>query len=136
MRQILRVGPYRGPTEPQSLWGVRSRENETSDGDSFRFRLSCCPILSDLLEHVAMTALCLLPGILHQGCHHQDIPLALLITSLPGWKDPCQEVLFKACTQYLNLNNKQDHHIVHSDWGKGNFKAKMKISALLMQCCR
>lgn len=68
---------------------MRSREDETSDGDSFRFRLSCLLILSALQQHVALTALCLLPGILHQG-----ILLALLITPLPGWKDPCQEVLF------------------------------------------
>lgn len=64
--------------------------------------------------------------------HHQDIPLALPIISLPAWKDPCQEVLFKACTQYLNLNNKHNHHIVHSHQGSENFKAKIKISALLM----
>lgn len=123
-------------TEPQSLQRVRSRENETSDANSFRFRLSCLLILSALHQHVKLTALCLLPGIHPQGCHHQHISLALLITSLPEWKDPCQEVSFKSYTQYLNLNNKQDHHIVHSDWEKEDLKAKMKISALLVLFCR
>lgn len=62
VRQILRVSPSRAPIEPQSLLRARSRENDTNDGDSFRYRLSCLLILSALQEHAALTALCLLNG--------------------------------------------------------------------------
>lgn len=96
----------------QSPWRIRGRENEMSDGYRFKFRLYCLLIFNTLQEHVGFLL-----------SHHQDIPLALPIISLPGWKDSCQEVLFKACNQHLNLNNKHSHHIVHSDQGNENFKA-------------
>lgn len=50
-----------------SPWRIRSRENETNYSYRFRLRLYCLLIFSTLQQHVAPTALCLLPGILAQS---------------------------------------------------------------------
>lgn len=88
---LLPASAYEADTACQSLqkanrqspWRIRSRENETSDGDRFRFRLYCLLIFSTLQEHVAPTALCLLPGILpqspsrHPSCFAHHVPARL-----------------------------------------------------------
>lgn len=68
--------------QKQSPLRIQSRENGRGDGYRFRFRLYCLLIFTTVQEHAALTALCLLLGSLLG--HHQDIPLALLIISLPG----------------------------------------------------
>jgi len=67
------------PLLPQSRWRVRSRKTKQA---MVTVLLPSHPQSSSLLS-----------GLLHQGCH-QGIPLAVLILSPLGWKDPYIEALF------------------------------------------
>lgn len=69
----------------------------------------------------------------HQGCRHQDIPLALLITSLPGWKNPCQEVLFKACTQYWTWITSRTITLFTVTGARE--VSRQRLKSLLYSCC-